>query len=271
MYSDNNNNRNEKYGGYITNQREMEEMDIIGKEGSSAGVNDYHIVEDNTVSSISDKARIGFIRKVYCILSTQLLMTATAVLLSAISESYRYFLITHTWLFYVAFVVSLCSLYALSCYPEVARSVPANYILLLVFTVAESYSISSITTFYTGKSLTYAALITAAIVVSLTIYAFTTDTDFTYMGGTLFMAGAGFLVASMIGIFFESRTYEIIVALFGSLLFGLYLIYDTQLIMGGDGKSASYTIDDYILAAVNVYLDVVSMFIEILRLIGDRR
>ena len=85
------------------------------------------------------------------------------------------------------------------------------------------------------------------------------------------MALAGLSVATIFGIFFDSKVYDMIVSFLGACIFGLYLIYDTQLIMGGSGKAAQYSIDDYIMAAVNMYIDVIQIFIEILRLIGDRR
>lgn len=170
----------------------------------------------------------------------------------------------------VAFVVSLVSLYALACYPNLARTVPTNYALLGVFTVSEAYIVACITTFYTPMSVLNAALLTTAIVIGLTVYAFKTTTDFTYYGGLLFMASFGLLMAMFLGIFINSNWFQIMISLFAILLFGVYLIYDTQLIMGGEGKSASYTIDDYILGAINIYLDIINIFVQILKIIGNK-
>lgn len=181
------------------------------------------------------------------------------------------FIYTHEYLFYIALVVSIVSLYSLACYPELARSVPLNFILLAVFTITEGYVLATFTTMFKPMSVLSAAVITTAIVIGLTAYAFYTSTDFTYGGGMLFMLGMGLIAASLLGIFFESKTYDLIISLGFALLFGIYLIYDTQLIIGGEGRAASYSIDDYVLAAVNLYLDIINMFIEILKIIGDRR
>lgn len=50
---------------------------------------------------------------------------------------------------------------------------------------------------------------------------------------------------------------------------GIYIIYDTQLIVGN--KENKYTIDDYIFAAMALYIDIIRMFIYILRILGSRR
>ena len=46
-----------------------------------------------------------------------------------------------------------------------------------------------------------------------------------------------------------------------------YLVYDTQIMMGG-GKMYSISPEEYIFAALNLYLDIVNLFLYILQLIG---
>lgn len=114
-----------------------------------------------------------------------------------------------------------------------------------------------------------AALLTSAIVIALTLYACTTDSDFTECGAFLFMLSIGFLVAGIMSIFWKNRILQIIISYCGALLCGIYIIYDTQLIMG---KHANFlTVDDYILAAMMLYIDIIQLFIYILRILGDKR
>jgi len=56
----------------------------------------------------------------------------------------------------------------------------------------------------------------------------------------------------------------------GALVFSLYLIYDTQLMMGGNHK---YSLDpeEYIFAALNIYLDVINLFMYILMIVSGSR
>ena len=56
----------------------------------------------------------------------------------------------------------------------------------------------------------------------------------------------------------------------GALVFSLYLVYDTQLMLGGKHKYA-LSPEEYIFAALNIYLDVVQLFIYILMIVGGSR
>lgn len=112
-----------------------------------------------------------------------------------------------------------------------------------------------------------AAILTATIVVALTLYACTTDTDFTFCGGFLFMAAIGFVVASILNIFIKSHFLKIALSFLGALLFGIYLIFDTQIIMGKFGSSLS--IDDYIMGAMMLYIDIIQLFIQILKILSE--
>ena len=56
----------------------------------------------------------------------------------------------------------------------------------------------------------------------------------------------------------------------GAFVFSLYLVYDTQMMMGGNHK---YALDpeEYIFAALNIYLDVINLFTYILMIVGGSR
>ena len=41
--------------------------------------------------------------------------------------------------------------------------------------------------------------------------------------------------------------------------------------IGGKHKRHSFGVDDYIFAALNIYLDILNLFMFILRMLGDRR
>ena len=72
-----------------------------------------------------------------------------------------------------------------------------------------------------------AGALTAAITISLTVYAFTTKTDFTVCGGFLFICVTALIVASIIAIFIRNRWLNLAISVIGVIIFGLYLIFDT--------------------------------------------
>lgn len=55
-----------------------------------------------------------------------------------------------------------------------------------------------------------------------------------------------------------------------AFIFSMYLIYDTQLMLGGKHKY-SISPEEYIFAALNLYLDIVQIFMHILAIIGNSR
>jgi FtsH-binding integral membrane protein len=108
-----------------------------------------------------------------------------------------------------------------------------------------------------------AVLLTFGATVGLTIYAAKTDNDFTFCGAFLF---ALLLIIIFSALLFFWVGYIVFFLLLGILIYSLYIIYDTQLIIGN--KTFAYNVDDYCLAALNLYIDIIYMFIKILQLIS---
>lgn len=111
-------------------------------------------------------------------------------------------------------------------YTELSWKVPTNYILLGLFTLAESYTVSYTGIIYKPSIIVLAAFLTLMITLGLTYYAFTTKSDVTTMGSTIFI-----LISLMIGIgivqlFVRNTIIEIIAASLGVVVYGFYLVYD---------------------------------------------
>jgi FtsH-binding integral membrane protein len=221
--------------------------------------------------------RLGFVRKVYGILSVQLLVTTLAVLLAQYPLR-DFFLYSGAIAGYIAIacmVVTFITMIMITCCTSMARKVPTNYILLGIFTACESYLVSMITAFYSPTDVLLAAILTFTVTVVLTIYACTTKTDITVCGGLLWVLGWGFFAICFLLAFVNwgsKETYNtvyLILSVAGLCIYALYLIYDTQLIMGG--KRYQLTLDDYVLGALVLYIDIIVMFLRILRIIGILR
>merc|ERR1711971_644859 len=129
----------------------------------------------------------------------------------------------------------------MTCVPQLTKTVPLNYILLFTFTFFEGIMLGFISASYTWQSVALAAGITTCIVGSMTVYACTTTSDFTGMGAYLMVAlmsmcavGLVACIMSMYGVNVQPMMY--VYDGFGALLFTMYLVYDTQMIMGGNHK-----------------------------------
>jgi len=219
-----------------------------------------------------DAVRTGFVRKVYGILSAQLLCT---VLVAAPFVCYgQGFVKSHSAWVGFSSALLIVTMLVMSCCQDVARKFPQNYILLTIFTVAQGVVVGVVCTAYTVQSVGLAVGTTALVFLAMTVYAFKTNVDFTGFGLYLLAGLIAMLMFSMLlsvlacfGVPLKLATTAY--SLMGVLLFTFYIIYDTQLIVGGD-HSAKIEIDDYVFAAMMLYLDIINLFFYLLELFGDR-
>jgi FtsH-binding integral membrane protein len=57
----------------------------------------------------------------------------------------------------------------------------------------------------------------------------------------------------------------------GAVFFSVYLAYDTKLIVGGTHQKRQFGKNDYILAALSIYQDMIGLFIRIMKLLGTSK
>jgi len=217
------------------------------------------------------EVRSGFIRKVYSILSVQLVITAVIAL--PIQRLGPYWVAMHRQYMQMACFASLGAVIGVSCCcADLARKVPYNYMFLLLVTACEGVIVGFVSAMYTTESVVMALVMTSGIFICLTIYAFTTKTDFTGMGGYLMCVLCGLALTSFVCMFFPySPMMQKLMGGIGAILFSFYIVYDTQLIVGGKHKKHQFGVDDYVFAALNIYLDIINLFLYLLELFGDRR
>ncbi|XP_065176468.1 protein lifeguard 1-like [Sycon ciliatum] len=219
-------------------------------------------------SSFDEKSvRLGFIRKVYAILFVQLAVTFGFVILFSYVDSIQQYCEANAWMWGLALGLQIATLIALACCGQLRRKHPHNIILLGVFTLAESFLLGTFAAHFRRESVVSAVAITALVVLAVSLFACQTKYDFTTCGGFLFVSlfvliGFGFMT-----IFFHSNLLNILYGALGALLFTMFLAYDTQLLMGG--RTVELSPEEYIFAALNLYIDIVQIFIYILALFGD--
>lgn len=225
--------------------------------------------------------RHGFIRKVYGIVGSQLLMTtAIAAAIMRLGEgTLRQNQSLTLGLLLVSLVLTIGTMCIFCCCPQLMRKSPENYIILFLFTLAESICVGFISVQYTTASVVMAFGILTVVVFALTVFACQTKIDFTGCGPYLFV---GILCLMAFGFFMwlgslflspeSMQIMNILYACGGALLFSFYIVYDTQLIVGGKNERTNEIgIDDYAFAAISLYLDIVQLFLFLLRMFGQRR
>lgn len=229
------------------------------KDANMNGISDSKLIHGEAMM------RLGFIRKVYGILSIQLLITFFFCCLSVISPGWGKFQLEHTALMWLCVIGSIIICIALVCFRDLARKVPLNYFLLLIFTVLEAYLVSTICVTTKPRIVLMAAAMTCGITFSLTLYAWTTKTDFTVFGALFFILSCSMLLFGLFLIFTNNPFLHVLYSTCGVLLYSFYLIYDTQLIVGNHENKLE--IDDYIIGALMLYLDIINLFLYLVRLL----
>lgn len=207
--------------------------------------------------------RVGFIRKVYCILSVQLLLTvAIAYLCTIQTMGIRQLVIENLWLHRPLGWTSMVLLFALK---YNAKSYPMNMALLMAWTVVMSLVIGPLCALYVavgqGAVLCQAAGMTMGIFMGLTIFTFKSKYDFSWMGGILFTILWGMLLFSLASALL-GFSMGILYSYLGATLFSFYIVFDTHRLM----NELDY--DEYIEACIQLYLDILNLFLKILKILS---
>jgi FtsH-binding integral membrane protein len=234
---------------------EWKQVDYPNKEDLEQSGNDSPYYSEAYI-------RTGFIKKVYGILSFQMIITTLMCILAMSLPGYSKFQLSHTWLLWASFIFSIATIVSLSCFRDLSRKVPLNYILLILFTMSKGYMISFVCNLTQPRIVFMAACMTCFITLALTFYACTTKRDFTIYGSLMFLLSCVLLLFSIFYLFTQNRLIHIVVSCIGVLIFSFYLIYDTQLLIGN--KENAMDTDDYILCSIMLYIDIVNLFFYII-------
>jgi len=232
-----------------------------GGHAEKGSITDDFMYHSNVASSHL-YIRMGFLRKVYGLLSVQLLVTCVVAGTCAYTPIIRDTIHQNPWMVMMCLPLALGLLLALH---FKRHQVPINFILLAGFTVVEAITVGVIVSLYEAQSVVKAGVLTLIITAGLTAYTFQTKRDFTNMGTGLMIALVSLIGIGFMNIFLGSTGLELVMAGAGALIFSLFIVFDTQMMM------QKLSPEEYILATINLYLDILNLFIELLRIFGERK
>jgi FtsH-binding integral membrane protein len=122
---------------------------------------------------------------------------------------------------------------------------------------------------YDPETVALAAFLTLLITLGLTIFALKTTADFTFANASIFVFSIVLVTCTLLAIFLPNNyLLRLIISGVSVIIFGLYLIYDIQAIAGS--HYVEFTLDDYVIAALQVYLDIIMLFLHLLRIVGKK-
>ncbi|CAG6015893.1 unnamed protein product [Menidia menidia] len=252
-------------------------------------------------SGFNDAAlRKGFIRKVYLTLMIQLLLTVGIICAFLYWSTLRRWVFDNYWFPYSMMSVTLVLILILSCCDNIRRRVPLNFIALGLFTVAEGLMLGSVAAsiqgglsviylddhisrlalvlmgnialfdmsacrYFEAEAVMWAVGATAFVSFGLSLFALQSKWDFTAAAGCMWALGWSLFSFALLCAILRSQYLYILYACLGTLLFSFYLVLDTQMILGGKHRKYEISPEEYIFAALNLYLDIVTLFMLLLQ------
>ncbi|XP_062196922.1 protein LIFEGUARD 2-like [Phragmites australis] len=206
------------------------------------------------------RLRWAFVRKVYAILALQFALTAAiaaaACFVRAVPRFFVYGPPAAVWPVYIVILIApLIVMWPMFKYRE---KHPVNLYLLGLFTLCCSLSLAVAASTTAGTVVLQAAIQTAAVVIGLTLFTFWAvkkGYEFTFMFPFLFACLLTLLVYITIQIFFPLGMVGMtIYGCIATLVFSCFIIYDTNMLL------KRHTYNEYVVAAISLYLDVINLF-----------
>lgn len=141
-----------------------------------------------------------------------------------------------------------------------------NAATLFLFTGLSGLSLGPVIAHYVGAGMSsvvgQAAFMTAAVFVGLSFYSLTTKKDLSMMSGMLFAGLIVLIVGGLLNLFLHSTALSFAMSAAGCIIFAGYILYETQQL-----KAQPWAVAPSV-AALSMYLNVVNLFLSLLRLLG---
>ena len=149
-------------------------------------------------------------------------------------------------------------------------------ILFIFYSVVSGFTFSVIGLKYTPKSILMVFISTATIFLVMAIYGYSTKRDMTKIGGILFIGLSLGLLFLFINLFFRNNILDTIISTVLIAIFTGFIAYDMKSIKEeiirqielGNEKVLNKV---EIIGALNLYLDFVNLFINILNVFGEEK
>ncbi len=208
------------------------------------------------------------LKKVYMWMFIGLLVTFITGYYVSINENIVY-KIYSTSLYWILSIIELVLVIVLSA--RVGKmNITTSRIMFLIYSFVTGLTFSSIFIAYELSSIIYVFFIAALLFLVFSAIGYFTKLDLTKMGTFLLMALIGILICSVVNIFVGNGLFEIIISSISVLVFLGFTAYDVNKIK----LLENYYPDENSLAiagALELYLDFINIFIDLLRLFGNNR
>lgn len=168
-------------------------------------------------------------------------------------------------------IVELALVFGLSMF---IKKLPFFVALLLFFlySLVSGLTFAAIFLVFSVSSIIMVFAITSAIFALLCILGYTTKADLTSLGTILFVTLIGLILATLVNVFLNNPLFELILTVLGIIIFMGLTVFDInslkKLIEGVESKEELGKLA--VFGALQLYLDFINIFLNLLNLLGDR-
>lgn len=221
-------------------------MEMFGNRGGTAAV--------NAAANASVEERMAFLKKVYGLLTLSLLTAAVGAYVGRLFVS--------PGLMLLLFIVEIGLIFFAF---AVRRKPGLNLFALFAFTGVSGLTLGPVMLVYNAEAVQQALVLTVVIFAGLTFYVMASRRDFSFLGGFLITGLIVVIAGSLLNAFiFQSPAAEFMISAGGVILFSGFILYDTSNIL------RHYDVRDFTSATLSLYLDILNLFLFLLRLLGGR-
>ena len=220
--------------------------------------------------NVADQAT-AFLGSVYAWMCAGLLITAATAWFVAGSPSVIGAIARSSFLFWGLVVAQFSAVFVLSARVQQLDSVTAS-LLFVAYAALTGATLAFALLAFTGESVATTFVVTAGMFAGLALYGTVTKRSLGGIGQFLFMGLLGLVLASIVGFFWHSDAFQIVLSFIGVLVFSGLVAYDAQRLKAmALGVQADRAGAYAAVGALTLYLDFTNLFLFLLRLTGNRR
>jgi FtsH-binding integral membrane protein len=213
----------------------------------------------------------GILGQVYTWMTAGLLVTSAVASYAASTPSVLNLLYGNPFTIWLLFLAQIGLVIGLSA--AIDRLAPSTAVALFIaYATLNGLTFSAIFLLYTSTSIAQAFLATAATFGVMSLYGATTKRDLSTAGNLLAMALVGFLIGSVINLFWANSALYWVLTYLGIAIFIGLTAWDTQqikqLIQQAHDDTTARRLA--MIGALKLYLDFINLFVLLLRIFGSR-
>jgi FtsH-binding integral membrane protein len=143
-------------------------------------------------------------------------------------------------------------------------------VFLQAFAALMGLSFATIFAVFTMGSIFTAFMGGAVLFATMSLYGYFTKKDLTSVGSFMFVGLIAIVIASIVNIFIGSTVLQMVISAIAIIIFLGLTAYDTQTIRQLVSQDSD-TGREEVLGALNLYLDFINLFLNLLQLFGGRK